>query len=68
MSQINNVPDSDRGGAAGVNALAIVAILILVILAFIVVYWLFLRGGDANVDVNVDASPVTQILSRRLAA
>jgi hypothetical protein len=59
MAQINNVPDPDRGGAAGVNSVAVVAIVILVILAFIAVYLLFLRGGDSDVNINVDASPVS---------
>ena len=66
MSQINIDPGGDRGGS-GVNAVAIVAIVILVILAFLAVYFLFLGDdGNADIDVDVDASPVTYITGDRL--
>lgn len=66
MAQINVDPGHDSGGS-GVNAVAIVAILILVLLAFAAVYFLFMGDDGADVNIDVDASPVTYI-HHRLAA
>lgn len=66
MAQVNVDPGHDSGGS-GVNAVAIVAILILVGLAFLAVYFLFMGSDGADVDVNVDASPVTYIYHRLTA-
>ncbi len=64
-----NVAYPPDDGRSGVNAVAVVAIVILVILAFLAVYFLALAGDDdGDIDVDVNASPVTQVIAFDRAA